>query len=700
MNNRKKLISLIILAALMIFVVCVDIADVFTHGFVCESMGIDDVYVEDVQGTVDLSQQNYQLHFSPRKRHFAGFQLYFDDIPAGEDGKLILTIEDAQGKALEIVTLHQYKLNRLFRVQTRKPLQKGRIYTLTISSEAFEQAPTMMLVDSACLTGESIDDNLLIGYAYHESTFGTGEKILLTVFAVSLALIALAAVNHTSDWFRWGRSVGVFLLLTAVMSWNFCFGSLDNANSNFESFQSDSDALVTGAIEAARDEVWIGGLAIYSDIDGSRYHQKGDISYPTKDDWIQGYHCTESKVRLRASEYSGEYAVAGNHIQFANGDVFRITDTEYDDGWYIVTLDSGRPLNHWKYGDMSDAVFLDAQKNEVPKGFGRRYLSQYGLQGQVFRHLEKYLRLDTLRVLTAIGTACILMAIVYLIAARYNSLMAGVYYCAFLLSPWIVNFARNLYWVEFTWFLPMAAGLLCAWKYDSRRVRIITYCLAFLTILLKCLCGYEFISTIMMGLIQFLLVDMILAAVNGEQQKTMLLLRTIFWVGVAALAGFAVAICLHAPLKSNNGNLLEGIALIVRDDVLRRTYGGDLNIFEPSSAYGMSLCSSVWEVLCKYYNFSTEIITGVPGNLFPLLNLVPLAIFACDAKQKKLNLQWVLMYAVFLIAPISWFVLAKAHSYIHTHMNYVLWYFGFIQICLYIIVAKIENTIKQDKRDL
>ena len=699
MNNWRRIMTFVILVALVIMVVCVDIADVFSHGFSCDAMGIDDVYVGDVQGTVDLSQQNYQLYFSPSKRHFAGFQLYFDDIPAGEDGKLILTIEDAQGKTLEIVTLHQYELNRLFRVQTRKPLQKGRIYTLTISAEAFEQAPTMILVDGACLTGESIDDNLLIGYAYHESTFGTGEKILLTVFAVSLALVALAAVNHTSDWFRWGRSVGVFLLLTAVMSWNFCFGSLDNANTNFESFQSDSDALVTGAIEAARDEVWIGGLAIYSDIDGSRYYQMGDISYPTKDDWIQGYHCTESKVRLRASEYSGEYAVAGNHIQFANGDVFRITDTEYDDGWCIVTLDSGRPLNHWKYGDMSDAVFLDAQKNEVPKGFCHRYLSQYGLQGKVFRHLEKYLRLDTLRVLTAIGTACVLMAIVYLIAARYNSLMAGVYYCVFLLSPWIVNFARNLYWVEFTWFLPMAAGLLCAWKYDSRRVRIVTYCLAFLTILLKCLCGYEYISTVMMGLIQFLLVDMILAVVRKDRKKAMLLLRTIFLLGVAALAGFAVAICFHARLKSD-GNLLEGIALIVKQDVLRRTYGGDINTYEPASVMGMSICSSVWEVLRKYYSFSTEIITGVPGNLFPLLNLVPLAIFACDAKQKKLNLQWVLMYAVFLIAPFSWFVLAKAHSYIHTHMNYVLWYFGFIQICFYIIAAKIENTMKQNKRDL
>ena len=44
------------------------------------------------------------------------------------------------------------------------------------------------------------------------------------------------------------------------------------------------------------------------------------------------------------------------------------------------------------------------------------------------------------------------------------------------------------------------------------------------------------------------------------------------------------------------------------------------------------------------------------------------------------------MFIVFLGTTLSWFILGKAHSYVHTHMNYVLWYFGFIQICLYIII--------------
>lgn len=49
------------------------------------------------------------------------------------------------------------------------------------------------------------------------------------------------------------------------------------------------------------------------------------------------------------------------------------------------------------------------------------------------------------------------------------------------------------------------------------------------------------------------------------------------------------------------------------------------------------------------------------------------------------------LYYVMLLAPMSWFVLAKSHSYVHTHMNFVLWYFGFIAIMIYMIIIMIKE---------
>ena len=44
----------------------------------------------------------------------------------------------------------------------------------------------------------------------------------------------------------------------------------------------------------------------------------------------------------------------------------------------------------------------------------------------------------------------------------------------------------------------------------------------------------------------------------------------------------------------------------------------------------------------------------------------------------------VILLVFFFIVPTSWFVLAKGHSYIHTQLNYVLWYFGFVQALFYV----------------
>ena len=188
-----------------------------------------------------------------------------------------------------------------------------------------------------------------------------------------------------------------------------------------------------------------------------------------------------------------------------------------------------------------------------------------------------------------------------------------------------------------------------------------------------------------MALIEFLLVDLIKYIFAKDRNKCRLLLRTIVIIGVIALGGFFAAICVHAPLKGD-GSVIEGIKNIFEQDVLRRTAGGDLNDF--AEVYWPSFNASIWETYSKYFHFGTEVITGITGNIFPLLCVVPLCIFLFDYAKKRLNVEEMAMYIIFFLTSISWFCLAKGHSYIHTHMNYVLWYFGFVQICIYIIVNR------------
>ena len=179
-----------------------------------------------------------------------------------------------------------------------------------------------------------------------------------------------------------------------------------------------------------------------------------------------------------------------------------------------------------------------------------------------------------------------------------------------------------------------------------------------------------------------------------NKEKSILLFRTTFAMGIIALLSFMAAICMHAILRGN-GNILEGIITIFKSDVLRRTAGADLN--QLSANLWDSMNASIWEVLCRYFHFNTDIIIGVPGKLFQVICIIPLGIFVYDFHNKKLDLIKVALYIVTFFTSISWIVLAKSHSYVHTFLNFILWYFGFIQICIYIICDKFLRVLNSHR---
>jgi hypothetical protein len=49
---------------------------------------------------------------------------------------------------------------------------------------------------------------------------------------------------------------------------------------------------------------------------------------------------------------------------------------------------------------------------------------------------------------------------------------------------------------------------------------------------------------------------------------------------------------------------------------------------------------------------------------------------AQDLKQKKLALIAATWFSI--LAPLSWYIIFKAHSFIHTHLNNILWQMPFV----------------------
>lgn len=203
--------------------------------------------------------------------------------------------------------------------------------------------------------------------------------------------------------------------------------------------------------------------------------------------------------------------------------------------------------------------YCDIQKVEY-----QNYRSQVGLQGYCYQVIGQLFCDDGFVPLIVkfyniiVGVCCALMAlvamgIIYGVGKKYNSKLAVAFFLTFLLSQWVKDFSVNIYWVEFTWYVPMLLGLIMSLDY-KKNDKIRFYALVFLAVSIKSACGYEYITTVMLGLILFPLVD--LFTVDKLERKKVF--EITFKLGIVALAGFFAAISVHALIRGG-GDIIAGI---------------------------------------------------------------------------------------------------------------------------------------------
>lgn len=690
--EKKKVIFIVLLTILVSFLTLVIPMDFFSHGYFCDVVEYDQISEEDRIGQIDLSKGEYETTFIPQKAHFRGFSINLINQPEGNEGFLYIDTYTIEGKKIETIEVNLSNVieTKYYMTLAKGKYRVGREYQVVFRAGDCTTVPSLQLVDNTYLSEEGNGNQLLMGYAYAESTFNGIEKIFIIVSAFCLIMFMSGKLLMDSKKFKILSRIALFGLLLIVFSWNYMYNSFDEKNKDaFNSFLPVSEPLVTGVIVAEQNNIEVGpyGMGFYTGLQGS-----DGGNFVNNEQWDEGYSYTEPQIVIANNAYTAEVAMNGNTVQFANGDKFVITEVVDSSEYKICVLNSKKPLNRKQYGDLSEIKFIK-DGEYLPAGKVLTYVSSCGLQGTIFRYLARGLGegyLEYLHLFCSMALAGICITIILLLRKKYDLLMSVCFGMTFLLSPWVVNAARDLYWVEFTWFLPMAIGLICSIWVEARYVRIGCYIATVIAIAIKSLCGYEYITTIMLGLIVFLCVDLICAFINKDFEKMKLLFRTIFLLGIFALLGFFVAICIHAFMRGN-GNIIEGIKSIVLFDVLRRVGGGSLNNFDP--VYWSSLNASIWEVFKMYFHTNTEIILGIDGNMFPLVSIMPLIIMCVDYKNNKLNKRDAIMYVLFFITSTSWFIMGKSHSYIHTFLNHVLWYFGFVQICFYIIIKKVVDTV-------
>jgi hypothetical protein len=334
--------------------------------------------------------------------------------------------------------------------------------------------------------------------------------------------------------------------------------------------------------------------------------------------------------------------------------------------------------------------------------------SQIGGQGILFSLLNNLIpaspqsKLRWFYALTAFLTALIITAICAWFYGEFGWMVALFVFASALFSQWLGVFARNLWWSLWSFYLPMVAMIYYLRAKPTvaalplRNLSII----AFVTVLIKCvITGYEYMTTTLIMMVVPVVYYLIRQRVNAIQalkNLTILALSSL----LAVLISF-VLLCLQ--IAAVEGSFQDGVDHIIYS-LQKRTHIEPVawKVGDLPADFAPSLEASTLVVVGKYlvgvYFDASNYLSASPFvakyvlkiryiHLLLLFAGVSFALYVArqrDGDEMEAHKRLALLYTMWfsLLAPLSWFVIFKAHSYIHTHMNFIVWqmpftFFGF-----------------------
>lgn len=360
------------------------------------------------------------------------------------------------------------------------------------------------------------------------------------------------------------------------------------------------------------------------------------------------------------------------------------------------------------WSDEQNRYWYQDNTSVSPQDF-QAYTHQTGLQGWAFGVLNKVLSVFEDRgeareiMLYNINSMLFYAATLLVCLAVWRAwgpLSALAWLFAVVFAPWPQRGMKDLYWCLWTWLLPALAGLLlCAVTRRRGKTPWWCYLLVFAACMVRCMCGFEFITTFLI-LCEIPLCYAAAKAyfVRRDPHGALVWLGRTVGAGVSALGGVTAALALWFAQEwlcfGSAADAWQNMTRAVTDRV--------------SLTDGAVRDVNVLQVLAQYFRESTEpllqlgpvSITAWQLLLFALL-VGAVSVVACLRRGTAAQLvPPCIVWGLGLAAPASWMVLSKAHAAIHTHLVPMLWHFAFVPISCMLLPVLAKLMIPGRKKDL
>ena len=353
------------------------------------------------------------------------------------------------------------------------------------------------------------------------------------------------------------------------------------------------------------------------------------------------------------------------------------------------------------YHDRPHNFQYDAYRRNLPFASFNPYESQNGAQGLVYSLLDPWLpasptlKLRLFQGGNALLLALVLTAVIMWFHREFGFLSYLGVLVSILLSQWLIVYGRNLFWSTWAFFIPLVMVL---YYIDGRRPSASIPAVklggvVFTAVFIKCLAnGFEFMTTTLV-----MLATPIIYFAIRDRWSPAPFLKT----GTAAVLGSTVAVILSLAILCLQIGMVKGSPRKGVDHILyaleKRTHSSsdkfspliiaaqkaatvdvihaylngsfvDLNHWKsrwPSSEPRPDL--NIRYIYLLFFLVITSLILYYRTENSPYLNPI----------QKRPYRGLIVATWFSLLAPLSWFIVFKAHSFVHLHLNFIVWQMPF-----------------------
>lgn len=351
--------------------------------------------------------------------------------------------------------------------------------------------------------------------------------------------------------------------------------------------------------------------------------------------------------------------------------------------------------------------------------FEQTYLSQFGLQGVLLAKMHNPpFNLSVIGIsISASVFFSLITAVAFSVPVNKINCIAGfpavaLYWISLAFSPWVLPFSYSLYWVPFTIIIPALIPLcLGTWMHDKRKWFVLSFIV--IAMLVKCLCGYEYITTITL----FACAGYVFSLMRTGMNVRISSLSLIF---AACIVGFLLGIFIHVS-QLHHINESYGMSTIMnRAEAHTGTDGGgddpSLLIAHLSTRPGNEELISVlsaganqhkllfaWTAFKEYFHLPAIVFSGyiIPFGWFVLIAFIAsvICLTHCVKSIKDKFSSEVKLYSLgvlFIFAGVfSWQILAWHHMTVHYHLNGQLFAYGMVPIAMVSIGAIINVAYRK-----